>query len=154
MVTPSNIVYSAAALRRMWGLLYRRLTDIKVREWWRVVWVWLPGHRPTFVSKAEFKNHFVEWRREAAQALRVVLWATDSQRYTVHNDAKHNSYVVDVLPEAVTCTCEDYQNQFKFWGRGCCKHGYAVLGCLGFSSLSDYITCDQQSPPVPVAIAA
>ena len=139
MVTPSNIVYSAAALRRMWCLLYRRLTEIHVREWWRVVWVWVPGYRPTFVPKAEFKNHFVEWRREAAQALRVVLWATDSQRYTVHNDAKGSAYVVDVFPAAVTCTCEDYQNQFTFWGKGVCKHCYAVLLRLGYGSLREYL---------------
>lgn len=154
MVTPSNIVYSAAALRRMCGLLYRRVTELQVREWWSVVWVWIPGYRPSFAPKQAFKRHFVQWRRQMAKALRVVLWATDTQRYTVHNEAKGSSYVVEVSPMAVTCTCEDYQNQIKFWGKGCCKHGYAVLGHLGFSSLNDYLNDGPQSPPVPVPLAA
>ena len=154
MVTPSNILYSAVALRRMCRLIYRRVTELQVREWWRVVWVWIPGYRPTFVPKRAFKRHFVQWRRQMAKALHVVVWASHPQRYTVHNDAKHSSYVVEVLPAAVTCTCEDYRNQITFWGKGCCKHGYAVLGHLGFDSLNDYINSGQQSRPVPVPLAA
>ena len=139
MVTRSNLVYSAAALRRMWGLAYRRLSDIQVREWWRVVWVWVPGHRPTFVPKAEFKQHFVEWRRQAAQTLRVVAWIDDASRFTVHNDAKGSSYVVEVSDTEIACTCEDYNHQVNAWSKGCCKHGYAVLQQLGFNSLSEYL---------------
>ena len=145
MVTPSNLIYSAAALRRMWGLMYRRLHEIQVREWWSVVWVWVPGYRPRFVPKAEFKRHFVEWRRQAARALRVVAWSDPATgRFTVHNREKGSSYVVEVSDHEVSCTCDDYSNQLKFVGKGCCKHGYAVLGQLGFSSLGEYLGLCQQ----------
>lgn len=144
MVTRSSLIYSAAALRRMWSLFYRRLTELHVREWRWVVWVWVPGYRPTFVPKAEFKHHFVEWRREAAQALRVVAWLEFAGYYTVHNDAKGSAYVVEVSDQAVACTCDDYKNQVKFLGKGCCKHGYAVLGQLGFDSLGEYLNRTHQ----------
>jgi hypothetical protein len=160
MVTRFNLLYSASALRRMWGLYYRRLSEIHVCEWHSVVWVWVPGHRPTFVPKAEFKQHFVEWRREAAQALQVVPWREAIGRYTVHNDAKRSAHVVEVSDQAITCTCEDYKNQLKFLGKGCCKHGYAVLAQLGFSSLGAYLDITHQRlrlleqyqhQPLPVA---
>ncbi|MEO1391075.1 MAG: hypothetical protein AAFV85_27390 [Cyanobacteria bacterium J06634_6] len=145
MVTRSNLLYSASALRRMWGLMYRRLHEIQVREWWSVVWVWVPGYRPRFMAKAEFKRHFVEWRRQAARALRVVPWSDPATgRFTVHNCDKQSSYVVEVSDTAVACTCDDYGNQLSAWGKGCCKHGYAVLGHLGFSSLSEYLGLCQQ----------
>lgn len=147
MVTP-NLVYSAAALQRMWGLLYRRPADLQVREWSKVVWVWVPGHRPTFVPKAEFQHHFTEWRRESAQALQVSLWDAQANRYAVHNEAKGSAYVVEVSPAAVACSCRDYKRQVAAWGQGCCKHGYAVLSHLGFSSLDDYLSSAQ---PLPTA---
>jgi hypothetical protein len=145
MVTRSNLLYSAAALRRMWGLVYRRLVEIKVRPWWRVVWVWVPGRRPCFVSQTAFKQHFVAWRRQAAKALRAVQWFNTPGRFTVHNDAKGSAYVVEVSDTEVRCTCEDYKNQVAAWGKGCCKHGYAVLSQLGFSTLGEYLDiCHQR----------
>jgi hypothetical protein len=46
----------------------------------------------------------------------------------------------------VFCTCDDFNNQLEFWGRGCCKHGYAVLAHLGFGSLRDYMTAKKVIP--------
>jgi predicted nucleic acid-binding Zn finger protein len=43
------------------------------------------------------------------------------------------------MPDGVFCECQDYQNQIDLLGRGCCKHGYAVLAQLGMASLSDYL---------------
>jgi hypothetical protein len=37
------------------------------------------------------------------------------------------------------CTCDDFNNQLEFFGRGCCKHGYAVLNSLGCQSLEHYL---------------
>lgn len=51
MVTPSNIIYSAAPLRRICGLLYRRVTELQIRNWWSIVWIWLPSYRPSFPLK-------------------------------------------------------------------------------------------------------
>jgi hypothetical protein len=133
----SQLLFSVAAVRRMCGLA----TGIKVRIqiWWKVIWVWIEGHRPTLVSKKLFLAHFAEWRKAQARSLQVTQWLDRGSRFTVHNESKHSTHVVDCELSGPICTCEDYHNQMQFLNKGCCKHGYAVLAHLGFSSLQHYL---------------
>lgn len=137
MVTHFNLVYSASAVRRLLGL--STIVPVEIREFAQVIWVWVKGHRPTFISKAAFKAHFIERRKAQARALLVTRHLYDQNFFSVRNEAKNSVYTVAAQPKTLVCQCEDYKNQVQFLGQGCCKHGYAVLSHLGFSNLRDYI---------------
>jgi hypothetical protein len=137
MVTATNILYSVSAVKRLLGLGDRTL--VKIQEFAKVVWVWVKGKRPTFISKKAFKQHFVDRRKAQARGLVVSRNAYQSCSYSVRNEAKNSVYTVVLGAKAIACECEDYRNQTEFLGRGVCKHGYAVLAQLGYSCLKDYI---------------
>jgi predicted nucleic acid-binding Zn finger protein len=157
MVTAFNILYSTAAVRRLLGL--QSSAQVQIREFFKVVWVWVKGQRPTFISKAVFKIHFVEWRKAQARGLKVTERLDRPNAYTVRNECKDSTYIVEARADGVFCGCHDFKNQLEFLGRGCCKHGYAVLNDLGFGSLRDYITARKVIPfpraaEAPAAYAA
>jgi hypothetical protein len=137
MVTSSNILYSVSSVKRLLGLGDRIL--VKIQEFAKVVWVWVQGKRPTFISKKAFKQHFVDRRKAQAKGLTVTRNGFNSSAYSVRNEARNTSYKVILGNSAIACECEDYRNQTEFFGRGVCKHGYAVLAQLGYSSLKDYL---------------
>ena len=144
MITSANqLVFSKAAIARIFGLVYRSMSQIHFQVWFKVVWVWIEGHRPRFVSKQVFLKHFADWRKQAAKALKVTRHLMDESRLTVRNEVKDSFYTVELRAAGVFCHCEDFNNQLDFWGKGCCKHGYAVLGHLGFDSLESYIQQQQ-----------
>jgi predicted nucleic acid-binding Zn finger protein len=157
MVTAFNILYSAASVRRLLGL--RSSVKVELKEFALVIWVWVKGKRPTFISKRLFKQHFAEWRKAQSKGLKITERLDISNHYTVRNLSKDTAYVVEKRPDGVFCTCEDLNNQLEFFGRGCCKHGYAVLNHLGFGSLSEYLHAQKVIPfpkaaEVPAAYAA
>ena len=157
MVTAFNILYSSAAVRRLLGL--QSSAQVQIREFFRVIWVWVKGKRPTFLSKAVFKTHFAEWRKAQARGLKVTERLDRPNAYTVRNEYKESTYIVETRADGVFCECKDFNNQLTFLGRGCCKHGYAVLNSLGFGSLRDYITALKVIPfpkaaEAPAAYAA
>jgi hypothetical protein len=134
VITAFNLVYSIAAVRRM---VSDRFQVVRIEKWWRVVLVVFKGCRPRFMSQQAFKNHFVQWRKLQAQALSVRQF--QALRYVVGNEAKRSAYLVECRSDAIECECDDYKNQIEFLGKGCCKHGYAVLSVLGFDSLQAYV---------------
>jgi len=133
-----QLVYSRAAAARILGVPVEQIRRVEV---WPFVVLVIPhrgfGLRPRFVSKQTFKVHFVEFRREAARNLLVV--AQSGAEFTVLNPANSNQYQVVVGTSGIKCGCEDYHNQLRFLGRGCCKHCYRVLFHLGFQTLKDYV---------------
>ena len=137
MVTQFNLLYSVSAVRRILGL--SALVPVEIHEFASVIWVWVKGRRPTFISKAAFKVHFIEHRKAQARALLVTRHLYDQNFFNVRNEAKNSVYTVEAQAKTLLCQCEDYRNQIQFLGQACCKHGYAVLNYLGFSSLRDYI---------------
>jgi len=149
MATRSHLLYSIAATRRMLGL--SASTPVQIREFFRVIWVWVQGQRPTFISKSRFKAHFVEQRKAAAQSLKVSPDGLVGDRFTVTNPQTHSMYPVTCTPTQLACTCEDYTMQQQVFGRGCCKHGYAVLHYLGFNSLEAYLRAGRTTFPVKQA---
>lgn len=137
MVTAQNILYSVSSARRILGIYYPEIT-VKIQVWKTVIWVQVAGKRPTFISKSVFKKHFVEWRQQQAKNIAVSRDFYDRDSYQVQNGTKGTVYAVQTLPLELICGCEDYWNQIKFFGKGCCKHGYAVLNYLGCKSLAEY----------------
>jgi predicted nucleic acid-binding Zn finger protein len=151
MLTAFNILYSAAAARRLLGL--KSSAPVEIKDFQKVIWVHVKGQRPTFISKTKFKQHFAEWRKAQARGLKVTERLDIANHYTVRNLNKDTAYVVEVRADGVFCTCDDLNNQLEFLGRGCCKHGYAVLAHLGFGSLQEYLQA-QKVIPFPKAAEA
>lgn len=133
---PKEIVYTASAARRILGEF---LAPIQVVKFWRSVWVWVKGHRPRFMSKAAFKNEFVRFRSFAAKSISVTKNLFDSNKFSVRSESRDRLYELEATDSGLTCSCRDHRDQIAAFGRGACKHGYAVLGILGFNSLKDYI---------------
>ncbi|WP_346293974.1 hypothetical protein [Sphaerothrix gracilis] len=150
--TASHLLYSAAAVRRIFGL--RPSAAVQVREFFKVVWVWIKGQRPTFISKRQFKQHFIDWRKQQGEKLTVVQWREEPHRFSVSNPRKGTVYHVECTPHGLDCECEDYKNQIILLHKGCCKHCYAVLSQLGLGSLSEYLESVQQRLTNSGAIAA
>lgn len=140
IATRQQLLYSKSATRRLLDLTADIALTIK--EFERVMWVHIAGHRPTFISKAVYRQHFVDRRRDEAQKL---IARNQGDYWVVYNPAKQTSYCVEPMPTEISCDCEDYSNQIKLLGRGCCKHGYAVLAELGFTSLKEYLSNSKAS---------
>ena len=95
------------------------------------------GLRPKFLSKKAFYSSFVEDRKARSRLIEVTPNPFANRVYTARNTTSNHSYTV-IVSDAIECQCADYRSQVSFIGKGCCKHGYAVLNHLGFNSLSDW----------------
>lgn len=135
MINSNNFVYSKAAAARILGIDAYEITRFEV--WAYVCFVHVRGHRPTFISKKAFRQHFVEWRKEQAKTLCVSRIADN--HYRVVNPKKSTVYSVWLFQEGLDCECEDYRNQVLILGKACCKHCYTVLEWLKFESLTEYV---------------
>lgn len=140
MVTRTTIIYSIAAAQRILNIK-QGLYD--VQEWAWVVWV-RGKNFCRFMSKKAFKQHFIDHRKRAAQEIDLVINHQDSSKFTALG--KSGNYQLTTTETGIVCTCEDYRNQLYHIGMGVCKHGYAVLNHLGFSSLSSYVDTQQENP--------
>ena len=95
-----------------------------------------------FVSKSKFYNQFAIDRKYRSKTISVTQNVFNQDQYSARSSRGDDLYHLEVLDSAITCTCEDYKNQTLFFGvhaSKLCKHGYAVLSKLGFSSLAEYI---------------
>lgn len=137
MVTAFNIVFSKAAAAKVMGCAVSQV--VQVRKFAFVAWVWVRGQRPRFVSFFLFKAAFVQRRMRAGAELKAERWADVPRWFTVRNEEKGSSYPVEMRVAGPSCECEDYRNQQQFFGKGVCKHGYAVLRALGYGSLAGYL---------------
>jgi hypothetical protein len=136
MVTSQNILYSTSAIARLLNVAASAVVKFDVFA--KVVWVYIKGQRPRFLSKKLFTQHFVDRRKSEAQNLQTFK-ASMVGGYVVRNPQKDSQYIVTPTPTGIECACEDYRNQMRFFGRGCCKHGYAVLAQLGYTDLRSYL---------------
>ncbi len=134
-----QLIYSRAAAARILNVPIEGIRRVEV---WAFVVLVVPhkgyGLKPRFVSKEKFRIHFAEFRRQSALNLLVV--GQRGSEFTVLNPSNNNQYQVVVGTAGVKCTCEDYRNQLRYLGRGCCKHAYKVLFHLGFKSLAEYVS--------------
>ena len=127
-----RLICNFASIRRYLGL--GKWASLRVDQWVSVIHVVAHGVS-TFIGKAQLKKAFVQFRKDNGKSLTVTYLQGDTYRV-----AGHNTHHVVATPTAMVCDCEDYLNQVGAWGKGCCKHGYAVLGHLGYGSLSEYIS--------------
>ena len=69
------------------------------------------------------------------------MLTTGFNTYLVRNPHKNTEYTIEPRIDYLFCNCSDYKNQSYAFETSevCCKHIFAVLGYLGFSSLSEQI---------------
>lgn len=137
MITATNLLYSKSAIARMECVNAEDVLRLEV--WHSVVFVIIRGRRPKFYSKKAFKVHFVQLRQARAKALVATQNVFNPNIFTVRNETKGTAYTVNFFTGGVVCECEDWKNQSQFFGLAACKHIYATLNQLNFSSLRDYI---------------
>jgi predicted nucleic acid-binding Zn finger protein len=137
--TAQELIYSVSNALRILGKKYHSL---KIEVWSNCIWVWGKSQVCKFVSKNLFKRQFVSFRQQGSKVLEVTKDLYESNVYHVYNpikDSRHHVTVVAGHVSPLQCTCADYNQQLQAMGKGCCKHAYALLTELGYSSLSDYI---------------
>jgi len=138
MLTKETLIYSRAAAARILNTHPERI--LKMEIWPKVIWVWMLGEKPRFISKKAFKEDFVNSRRNRAKNLRAK--AIGPNLFLVPSETREGVYykVREKEPGFFTCECKDWATQ-KAAGinNATCKHIYSVLFFLGFSSLREYI---------------
>ena len=137
MTTAQNLIYSKAAAARILNLDYTLIKSIEV--WNKIVLIKVQDQKAKFVSKKDFKQHFVDWRKARSYSLKATPYIYNQELFTVFNPHKDNSYQVSLQAEELICNCQDWANQKELLSKACCKHCYSVLNHLGYSSLKDYI---------------
>lgn len=129
-----SLVFNRSAAARLLGCKPEAI--LKLEVWVSVVFTHVRGQRPSFISKAKFYGEFARFRREGAEGCEVREFSAGC--YPGSFDVKSESRWHHVRLN-LGCSCQDYQQQRQLWGKGICKHQYAVLNYLGASSLEDAI---------------
>ena len=127
-----QLLFNASSTRRILNLAPS--AQVKIQVWDKVVWVWVKGQRPTFVSKKKYYAEFARFRKEGGQQVKVYFANGFKAK------GAKEIYNLDPQETFIDCSCGDMQQQRESWGRGCCKHGYALLEMFGYKSLQDYVT--------------
>lgn len=127
-------IYSITASAK----ILNRKDICKLEVWARVIFIKFTNGQTRFVAKKDFWLEFHRSRKERAKQLTVGHYGEDL--YQVSSQSQKEPYLVSIDGE-VQCECADYAEQvtakFKY---PMCKHGWALLNHLGYSSLTNFIT--------------
>jgi len=137
MLTKETLIYNRVAAGRILGIHPESIRKIEI--WPNVTLVHAYGERPRFVSKKAFLQDFANSRKARAKNLRAK--AIGPNLFLVPSETKEGVYYkVREKEGSFTCECEDWKTQ-KLAGihNATCKHIYATLFLLGFSSLREYV---------------
>ena len=126
-------IYSITAAAR----ILNRKDICKLEIWAKVIFIKFKSGQARFMSKKDFWIEFHHSRKERAKELTVSHYGHDL--YQVSSQSKADPYLVSANDD-IQCECTDYAEQVKAkFKHPMCKHGWALLGYLGYSSLSAYI---------------
>lgn len=134
MKTKEQLLYSRTAASRIVQALPHH---VEVQIWPKVIWVKVKGRKPKFISPKAFINDFQQTR--IANAMKLDYRDLSDGYYRVINPEKGHSYLVELHPGKITCTCEDYAQQMQVIEHPCCKHCYRILFALGYQNLVEYV---------------
>ena len=130
-------IYSITAAVRILG----RKDISKLEIWASIIFIKFKNGQGRFMAKKDFWIEFHRSRKERARELVVGHYENDL--YQVSSQSRLDPYFVSANDD-IQCECEDFANQVKArFSHPMCKHGWALLGYLGFSSLSAYIQANQ-----------
>lgn len=129
----ADLIYTKAAIARLLGVVESKI--VKTVIWWSGFWILIKGRSPRLYSKKMFRQHFADIRRKQSYGLAVECHGV-SGRYTVKGDRSHE-VIESASRKTYTCDCKDHGILASVFGKGACKHIYAVLSYQGFAKLSD-----------------
>jgi hypothetical protein len=89
----------------------------------------------------QYKQVFVSNRKQRLEEINID--GKKGKTFAV-NPKKQSVYQLTPVSTAIHCECVDYQNQVKAFGKGCCKHGYALLNSYGMTSLNELLQFNHQ----------
>jgi predicted nucleic acid-binding Zn finger protein len=139
----TNFLFNKSTAARALDIYLKQIKS--VREWAFVLLV-VGKHFSRFVSKRLFCKAFVLARQERAEQIKILAQFSENGNtiFQVENlENNHRNRVIDSGFE-ISCSCDDYKEQKTHFGKGACKHIYAVLGHYGFASLKQYKAAKQQ----------
>lgn len=117
-----DLVYNFTNASKVLGV---PITEIrKIEVWENCVYICGKGFSK-FVSKGKFLQQFVESRKERAKS--IVVEKVSQNKYIAFNTENNNRYTVELLGGEIICSCKDYKKQVAEFGKGACKHIYAVI---------------------------
>jgi len=127
-----KLLFNAASTRRILNLAPS--TQVKIQVWDKVIWVWVKGKRPTLISKKRYYAEFARYRQEGGEKVKI-YFANGFKA-----EGAKETYNLEPQENYIDYSCVDMQQEKEVWGKGCCKHSYALLGMFGYKSLQDYVT--------------
>lgn len=137
---PVDLVFTKAAIGRVLNTR-RKIESFEIHKHATLV-IFMDGER-VLAMNASIKRDFARVRQQRAQGLHI--HQEKNGDYRVWNPSSGHAYTVRLAVTGISCECQDYVDQcMAFSGRGCCKHGYAVLGTLGHTSLGDYLKANSE----------
>jgi len=69
MINAINLVYSKSSAARILGLEYSDIERIEI--WSKVIWIKPFNRKALMVSKKDFKQHFVDIRKQRSKSLQL-----------------------------------------------------------------------------------
>ena len=133
------MLYTDKAAQRLLGNAAQAKVTEVMPDGAFVTWKADDGQCSGFIPKAKFVELFIGDRKARARGIQVTENAFYPGYYTAYNSYSESRYNLKASTDTIQCQCPDYQKQLERFGKGCCKHGYAVLNAQGFKSLADYI---------------
>lgn len=114
-------------------------------KWDKVYFVQFWNYSPTFVSIKKVlylaSLSLAKQRREKAQTVTVKPHPVHAKTFVARAEGLDTSYFIYLDHDGMGCQCKDFRNlQVGLNQRNvACKHIYAMLNHLGYSSLSAYV---------------
>ena len=99
------------------------------------------------ITKSQLLLVFGEKRKARSRQVIATKRVDSKATFTARTESKATGYKVELNSDRIDCECIDYSNQIEVIGIGACKHIYAVLGKLGFTSLKDYLISHKPVTP-------
>ena len=118
----NRIIINKSAAARVLNVAVKLVQE--VREFANVVWVWIKGQRPRFVSKAAFVRQFHTFRRLGSTGCFVLAVSrTDHGSFwSVQGSSGIHTVNTSYDTHEIRCSCDDFQHHGSF-----CKHIHAVI---------------------------
>lgn len=133
------LLFNRKAAQELAGL--DTLLDLQI--WANCVWVKGTVKGKTivkFLSKKLFKEKFANDRKARSKAIQVQVNLFNPWEYTALSSQGEKRYKINLWHKGISCDCPDFQIMEQLiQGPKSCKHCYAVLRQLGYSSLSEWI---------------
>lgn len=92
-----------------------------------------------YIPKQQLIEAFGSTRKERSKGLTVAQDKSKTDTYNVRSQFLNKTYevVASKCSKQITCTCPDFARQE--FAHKVCKHSYAVLNTLGYSSLREFL---------------